>query len=251
MSSRSQFLTLLTLCVLFLGVKSILSSVEGQIAAAALFVVAASVLDAIDGTVARRLRGTSDFGARLDGYVDAISFGVAPAILLYASMGKHNPMLGSLLAALVASFGVLRFARGCDLENSEGRHAFRGMPIPVTGVWIALFVLLTEGAVPGINSGALGTKILWFFMAAMTVILLLLQVSNLPYEKIRGKSFFGGLGITVVLMYVTGFPLLTLWGGIGVTILVYMVVSPILARQIDFTDVGDEEQQEAPVSLSH
>ena len=248
MNSRSQFLTFLTLCVLFMGVKSILSSVEGEIVAAALFVIAASVLDAIDGTVARRLRASSDFGARLDGYVDAISFGVAPAVLLYASMGKHNPMLGSLLAGLVASFGVLRFARGSELGNSEGRHAFKGMPIPVTGLWISLFVLMASGAVPGIRIDALGTKILWFFMAAVTVILLLLQVSNVPYEKMRSKFCLVGLAITAVLMYLTGHPRLILWCGFCVTILAYSVVSPIRARQIDFIE---DEQPEAPLSLSH
>jgi CDP-diacylglycerol--serine O-phosphatidyltransferase len=248
MNMRSQFLTLLTLSVLFLGVKSIISAGEGHIVAAALFIVAASVLDAIDGTLARKLRASSEFGARLDGYVDAISFGVAPAVLLYAALGQHNSMLGSLLAGLVASFGVLRFARGCDLENAEGRHAFRGMPIPVTGLWIAMYALMAEGAIPGINNEALGTKILGFFMVGMTVVLLLLQVSNVPYEKMRGKFCFVGLGITAVLMYVTGFPLLTLWCAMCVTTLIYMVVSPIRARQIEFTD---EEQHEAPVSLSH
>ena len=130
MTWRSRFLTLVTLSVLFLGMQSILLSTTGHLIQAALLIIAAAIIDAIDGSVARRLRSESEFGARLDSYVDVIGFGVAPAILLYESMWRHNPALGSVLATAVASFAVIRFARGVESESQTEKHCFRGLPIP-------------------------------------------------------------------------------------------------------------------------
>lgn len=249
MTWRSRFLTLVTLSVLFLGIQSILLCTNGRHIEAALLIITAAIVDALDGSVARRLRSESGFGARLDSYVDVIGFGVAPAILLYESMWKHNPSLGGVLATAVASFAVLRFARGAEPDTQAERHRFRGLPIPVTGMWIALFVLMNGGAVLGLDSTLQGAKGLWGFMAVCTVLFLFLQISNVPYTKPGGKPLMIGLAITAAIMHIcSGHAILTLWSSFCVCSVLYAILNPFCTRHAMLTD---EAAHEPPVSFSH
>ncbi len=96
---------------LFLGFWAIIRTLEGQFEIAAALIGGAIVLDMLDGRIARLTGTTSEFGAELDSLADAISFGVAPALLVYRWALDDLPRVGWLAAFLFVMCGVLRLAR--------------------------------------------------------------------------------------------------------------------------------------------
>jgi CDP-diacylglycerol---serine O-phosphatidyltransferase len=138
-----NILTLLALCA---GMTAIRLALTGKYQSAAAAIIIAGVLDGIDGRIARLLKGTSPFGAQLDSLSDFVSFGVAPAVLLYVwTMGE----LASLGWALVLLFVVccaLRLARFNTQLGAElppyAYNFFTGVPAPAGAglVMIPMFV---------------------------------------------------------------------------------------------------------------
>jgi CDP-diacylglycerol--serine O-phosphatidyltransferase len=143
-----NMITLLALCA---GLTSIRYAFNEQWDRAVLAIVIAGMLDGLDGRIARLLRGTSEFGAELDSLADAISFGVAPALVLFLWAMHDAGGLGWAVCLLHAVCTVLRLARfntmiGQDLPQWAHNY-FTGVPSP-GGAGIALmpmfFWLLTE-----------------------------------------------------------------------------------------------------------
>jgi CDP-diacylglycerol---serine O-phosphatidyltransferase len=109
---------------------------------AGLMILLAAVLDGMDGRIARMLRGESRFGAELDSLSDAISFGVAPALILYLWSLLAEPRVGWIIALLYAVFCALRLARfnaQIDVEEQPHKSAgfLTGIPAPA-GAGLAL-----------------------------------------------------------------------------------------------------------------
>ncbi len=179
---------LFTLGSVFLGLQSILWSVEGLFPAAATAILGAAVLDGMDGRVARLTKTQSEFGAQLDSLADAISFGVAPAILTYfyrldaAWLGRVN--VGLLVVAVFAICGILRLARfnviamrGKESANSS----FVGMPIPLAAALVALSVLSYErSGMALLGSGA--------YYVVIMLALGALMVSTVRYPSFKKSS---------------------------------------------------------------
>ncbi len=126
-------LTLLALCA---GVTAMRFALEGAWGRVVLAVLAAAVLDALDGRIARALRATSRFGAELDSLSDVVCFGVAPAMIVYLWSLHSARGLGWALALLFAVCCALRLARfNTALESDEpqpawARNYFVGVPAP-------------------------------------------------------------------------------------------------------------------------
>ena len=137
-----NMLTLLALCA---GLTAIRYGFNGQWDRAAAAVVLAAMLDGVDGRVARMLRGTTKFGAELDSLADAISFGVAPALLMYLWVMHDAGSLGWAACLLHAVCCVLRLARFntmIDVELPSWAHNyFTGVPSP-GGAGIAILPLI-------------------------------------------------------------------------------------------------------------
>jgi CDP-diacylglycerol--serine O-phosphatidyltransferase len=134
--------TALALCS---GLTGIRFAISGQWETAVLMVMIASVLDGIDGRIARMVRGESRFGAELDSLSDAISFGVSPALILYLWSLKDLPRLGWLCALIFAVFCALRLARfnaAIDVVEQPHKSAgfLTGAPSPV-GAGLAMLPL--------------------------------------------------------------------------------------------------------------
>jgi len=137
-----NMLTLLALCA---GLTAIRYGFNGQWDRAAVALVLAAMLDGVDGRVARLLRGTTKFGAELDSLADAISFGVAPAMIMYLWVMHDAGGLGWALCLLHAVCCVLRLARFntmIDVELPSWAHNyFTGVPSP-GGAGIAILPLI-------------------------------------------------------------------------------------------------------------
>lgn len=135
-------ITALALCA---GLTGIRFAISGEWETAVTMIMIASVLDGVDGRIARLVRGESRFGAELDSLSDAISFGVSPALILYLWSLHRVPRIGWLCALVFAVFCALRLARfNARIDEAEQPHKsagfLTGVPSPV-GAGLAMLPL--------------------------------------------------------------------------------------------------------------
>jgi len=170
--------------------------------AAVLMVLAAAVLDGIDGRIARLVRAESRFGAELDSLSDAISFGVAPALILYLWALQSLGRFGWLVALIYALFCALRLARfnaQIDREHQPHKSAgfLTGVPAPAGAALVLapLYLWLSTGE--------------WFLhmpatVAIWTTFIAVLMVSSIatfaPAIRLRRNVRFEAIAVLVVLV---------------------------------------------------
>lgn len=127
---------------LICGFFSLISTFNGEYFQAALFIIFANILDGLDGLVARVTKTTSQFGVELDSLADLVSFGVAPAVLVYYWALVPWGTWGWLAACLYAVCGALRLARfNVQVKNVEKSH-FVGLPIPAAAEMIVATIVM-------------------------------------------------------------------------------------------------------------
>ncbi|SDG12953.1 CDP-diacylglycerol---serine O-phosphatidyltransferase [Fontibacillus panacisegetis] len=130
-----------TLGNLFLGMLAIMLTFDGRYSLAAIMVIVAMLLDGLDGRVARALNAQSDFGKELDSLSDIISFGIAPALIMY-TLSLHlipQPGVAWIITAIFPMCGALRLARFNVQKGIPGY--FIGLPIPAAGGVLATIAL--------------------------------------------------------------------------------------------------------------
>jgi CDP-diacylglycerol--serine O-phosphatidyltransferase len=140
---RAVLPNLVTLLALSMGLTAIRYAVEGRFETAVLAVMAAAVLDGLDGRLARALKGATRFGAELDSLADFVDFGVAPALLLYFWTLHEIKNFGWFAALAFAIATALRLARFNVMSEDPARPAwqsqfFVGMPSPAGAVTVLL-----------------------------------------------------------------------------------------------------------------
>jgi CDP-diacylglycerol--serine O-phosphatidyltransferase len=167
----------ITLCGMFAGFYAIISALQGNFTISAWAIVVAGVFDALDGWVARLTHSTTKFGIELDSLSDVISFGVAPAALVYKWSLMPFGRLGWAAVFLFVACGAMRLARYNIQMGSSERKSFTGMPIPAAaGMCAAMTLFFTEmGWDPGKSH----------FVLFITVLSALLMVSTLRFHAIK------------------------------------------------------------------
>ena len=185
---------------LFLGFWAIIKTLDGRYAEAAPLVAGAIVLDLLDGRIARLTGTASEFGAQLDSLSDAISFGVAPALLAFRWALEGVPRVGWLAAFLFLMCGVLRLARfNVQRHVVDGRY-FVGLPIPAAAGQIAALVYFFPETVEARAHGLL--------VLGIVVALSFLMVSTLRYWSFKGidlrrrRSYINVLGIGLLFLLI-------------------------------------------------
>ncbi|MGI6587710.1 MAG: CDP-diacylglycerol--serine O-phosphatidyltransferase [Peptococcia bacterium] len=158
---------IVTLSNLIFGVISLWLTMEEQYKEAAVAILLAMILDGLDGRLARRFEVTSDFGKELDSLSDLVSFGVAPALLTYASVLYTFKYLGLCISIIFALCGAIRLARFNVLNIST---YFIGIPITFAGPLLALFVLLSN-------------RLSLYFYPVITILLSFLMISKIRVPK--------------------------------------------------------------------
>lgn len=169
---------------LICGFFSIISTFNGEYFQASIFIIFANLLDGLDGLVARLTRTTSQFGVELDSLADLVSFGVAPAVLVYYWALVPWSTWGWLAACLYVVCGALRLARfNVQIKNVEKIH-FVGLPIPAAAEMIVATVLLYYSLG---GEGAANKEVI-----LLLVIYLLagLMVSNFNYFSLKQRLVF-------------------------------------------------------------
>ncbi|WP_051949115.1 CDP-diacylglycerol--serine O-phosphatidyltransferase [Methylosinus sp. PW1] len=172
---------LVTLLALSMGLTAIRYATEGKFDTAVTAVIAAAVLDGLDGRIARALKGTSRFGAELDSLADFVDFGVAPALLLYLWSLHEIKGLGWFAALVFAIAGALRLARFNVTVDDPGRPAwhsdfFVGMPAPAGAVTVLLPLYLNLSVVDLPGSKALVPLFIIYVLA-----IAFLMASRIPH----------------------------------------------------------------------
>ena len=186
-SKKTRYLlpNILTLGGVCLGISSIKFSIDGNFNLAVILILLAAILDALDGRVARLIKGTSEFGKELDSLTDFVSFGIAPVLILYFWELNNYGKLGWAIALIYSVCCVLRLAR-FNLTKNENDHEwknnfFEGVPSPAGGLLI-LTPLIYELTELNFN---LNIKSLTPFL---TVLIALLLVSKIPTPSLKKIS---------------------------------------------------------------
>lgn len=137
-----------TLLNLTFGVLSLLYAVHQDYLAAAIFILVAALLDGVDGRIARRLHVSSELGKQLDSLSDLVSFGVAPAMLIYLSIfyPNYGAFWSMLLTVVYVLCGAFRLAR---FNTVNIQNYFIGIPITIAGGMVALLSLFDSCLSPG------------------------------------------------------------------------------------------------------
>ncbi|MEJ2717571.1 MAG: CDP-diacylglycerol--serine O-phosphatidyltransferase [Deltaproteobacteria bacterium] len=133
--------SLLTLTSIFLSFYAIISAINENFVLAGALILAAAFFDGIDGKVARLTKTTTRFGLELDSLADVISFGVAPALLMYIWALAPYGRVGWVSAFVFVSCGALRLARFNVQSGQIDPKRFIGLPIPAAAAMIAVTVL--------------------------------------------------------------------------------------------------------------
>src|SRR5216117_3819644 len=137
--------SLLTTGNLFCGFLALLLTVHGRYQDAAISIFVAMVLDLLDGRVARLMKATSQFGVEYDSLADVVSFGVAPAFLLYSFALRDLGRPAWFAAFLFVICGALRLARFNVITGATDKRYFIGLPIPAGAAVACSLVILLQG----------------------------------------------------------------------------------------------------------
>lgn len=184
MSLNRMLPNVLTMLALCSGLTAVRFGVEERWESAVIAIVIAAIFDALDGRIARLLNGASQFGAELDSLSDVISFGVAPAVLIYLWVMHTTPTLGWIAVLAFAVCCALRLARfntklGASDLPAWAYNYFTGVPAPA-GAGLALLPMIVSFSFgPGITDHPL-------LVGVWTVFVALLMVSWLPTFSFKG-----------------------------------------------------------------
>ncbi len=220
---------------LFCGCLSVVASFNGQLATAAYFIFAAAVFDFFDGFVARWLKAYSEIGKELDSLADMVSFGLAPASIMFAMLLRAVAAKGiatdmyacgwfiAISAFLIAVFSALRLAKfNIDTRQSD---SFIGLPTPANALFICSLVFTAQGN--GYFAALTGNL---FFLLAIIVVFSYLLVAELPLFSLKFKSFdWKNNKIRYIFIGLSAIILIALqWTGLSIIILVYIILSVLV-----------------------
>lgn len=239
---------------LFFGFFSMVRSLHGEFGWAAGAIFLAAIFDVLDGRVARLTKGTSEFGIQYDSLCDAVSFGVAPAFMMYQYGLGQMGRVGWVACFLFMACGALRLAR-FNVLSSIGKASgdFTGLPIPMAAITVASFVsLMTDmdarfalGTFPGMQWLAWLTdrEFRVHFLMVLGPILALLMVSNIIFKSHKALRFravrpFSLLVMLVVLMSLVAWePEL-----VGFSLIMLYVISGPVAWLVGWTKLTDDAE---------
>ncbi len=197
-----------TLGNMFCGFLAIIYATSGRFEKAALAIGIAILLDGLDGRVARKLNATSKFGVEFDSFSDLVSFGVAPAILIYNWCFKiRADEFGVIVTFVYALCAASRLARFNITEPTLKN--FTGLPTPGAAAVIGALVNFAPIVEPTISIIALGTVNMLFLSYVM--------VSNIPYFSVKELKI---RGIRPVVRLALGAVIALIWYNSGIGLLV-------------------------------
>jgi CDP-diacylglycerol--serine O-phosphatidyltransferase len=218
-----NMLTLIGVCI---GLTSIRFALSGEFHLAIIAIIFAALIDGLDGRIARLIKGTSRVGKELDSLTDMISFGVAPAFIMYFWKLNTFGRFGWLLCLIYVICVALRLARfniNSDQEPSWRDNFFQGVPSPAGGILVLTPLIIS---LSGFDYIELNYKVLVPLFFIGTSLLLISKFPTYSFKKIvipRKATIFLLFGI--VLFF--GLLLIYTFNVIAISSLIYLSLIPI------------------------
>ena len=202
---------LITILNILFGFTAILLVLNNGVDSAIILILAAALADGMDGAVARRVE-FGVFGEHLDSFADAISFGIAPAVIYYAVASSDHHAIVCAFSAAYLICGILRLVRFGILDDPE----FRGLPITAAGTFAVLLLYLVDSP---------------YLVTGVFAILSVLMISNIRYPKVRSLTILVPLAAIFILAIVAHFIGFYNWFAwiLFILIGIYMI-SPLIGR---------------------
>ena len=227
-SKKTRYLlpNILTLAGVCLGISSIKFSIDGNFNLAVTLILLAAILDALDGRVARFIKGTSEFGKELDSLTDFVSFGIAPVFILYFWELNSYGKLGWAITLIYSVCCVLRLARFNLTKTKDAEewknNFFEGIPSPAGGLLI-LMPLIYE--LTNLDIG-FDIKNLTPYFTIVIAILLVSKIPTLALKKISISSkatvfLLLGIGVSFIALLFYTLETLLIFG------ILYLVSIPV------------------------
>ncbi|HYK83429.1 MAG TPA: CDP-diacylglycerol--serine O-phosphatidyltransferase [Gemmatimonadales bacterium] len=245
--------SLFTLFNLFFGMWSMVLAARGEFYRASWYVFFAGILDALDGRVARLSKTGTRFGAELDSLVDAVSFGVAPAFLVYqlefANAGQAEWIFCYFYVMAVA----IRLARFNITQAGRAKRHFVGLPSPAAGMTLATFYPFTT---TDLYQQVFRLLPRHHLMQLLMILLTILMVSNVRYAAVPRaglRSVRGVLGLATIL-FVVIFGVLehdAFFFPLGITYMAYGVLRAALLGFFADADEDEEAEIAGPIVITN
>ncbi len=189
---------LFTTGCLFAGFYAVVTAMEGQYEQAAVAIFIAMVLDGLDGRVARLTNTATEFGVQYDSLADMVSFGVAPALVVYMWALESLGKLGWAMAFIYTASAALRLARFNTQVEVADKRFFQGLPSPSAAALMAGMVWM--GVEYQVDGGAVAVPVM-----LGTVLAGMLMVSNFRYYSFKQIDLKGKVPFMTVLIVVLVF----------------------------------------------
>ncbi len=228
--------SILTVGNMACGFYALLAVQRQQFVSAATAILVGMVFDALDGRIARLVHGESSFGIEFDSLSDFLTFGIAPAHMMYAFILKDYGVFGYPIAFLYAMCGGLRLARFNAVAHDSGgsKTHFTGLPIPGGAGFLASFVLLyqmIEEGRPGHTWKFIMDQIpaLYGLMPAMVLVVAFLMISTIPYPAFKQPSVLRPRSIRILLAMVIAAMIIFIFpqNAVFVIFLIYLLLGPV------------------------
>lgn len=213
-----------TLLNLAFGIFSLMLTLNGRFAEAAVMITGSLVADGLDGRIARWLKADGEFGKELDSLADVVSFGTAPAVLLYELALYQLGYFGMAVAVVFPLCGALRLAR-FNVMRVTGY--FMGVPITAAGTLVCCLALYSvQPGVPGVGP---------YMLTAVMLILSYLMISTIPYPDFKKRRkqegsfsfapYVGPLAVVIAVLMAADF---NPWSLVLIPLTVYVTLGPWL-----------------------
>ncbi|WP_318785711.1 CDP-diacylglycerol--serine O-phosphatidyltransferase [Methanimicrococcus hacksteinii] len=206
---------------LIFGMAAIFFAFSGAFGAAAACLLIAAAADGVDGYVARKTSG-GPLGEHIDSLVDVVSFGVAPAVIVYC---MSENIISVVFVCFYLICGILRLARYNAMPHKKEEYA--GIPITGAAVALSMFVLILFNLEKTNFSIPYDIEIMFVFMFVLS----LLMISTIPYSKVMKKETFAVLIIlfvgTIASLFVSNALIVIFPAILGFLMLIYLI-SPLI-----------------------
>jgi len=227
-NSRVILPNILTLVGVCIGLSSIKFAFDGKFELSIIAVIVAGIIDGLDGRIARLIKGTSKVGKELDSLTDVISFGVAPAFIMYFWSLSEIGRLGWLISLIYVICVALRLARfnvNSEGESSWKDNFFEGIPSPAGGILVLMPLIYSFSEIQFFN---INNKIIVPILFIVISILLISKIPTYSLKKIvvpRSATIF--LLLFIVLYF--GLVLIYTFNTLIISGVVYLLMIPVSA----------------------
>jgi CDP-diacylglycerol--serine O-phosphatidyltransferase len=218
---------MMTTAAMFAGFYAVIAGMNGQFEAGAIAIFIAMVFDGLDGRVARMTNSCSAFGAEYDSLSDMVSFGLAPALLMYQWALHDFGKVGWLIAFIYTVGAALRLARFNTQVGIADKRYFQGLPSPAAAALLAGLVWMVE-------TNHIQTGLEPFVAIILTLFSGVMMVSNVRFHSFKDFSLKDKVPFVTLLLVVLVFVVITLKPAVLLFLifLVYALSGPVMTLSL-------------------